>query len=104
MFYAGLVIHCKDAGQWNTLLKMLEDSGYIWCTGRKVFEERGVDYNPDCHSFICIHNSAHAEWPPKSFFMRGLNDIGDKDMALYNNPIEFEDFLSPVPMEVGDLI
>ena len=37
MFHSGMVIHCQNAEQWNELLSMLEDSGYLWCTGREVF-------------------------------------------------------------------
>ena len=35
MFHAGMVIHCQNAEQWNELLRMLEDSGYV------VYRTRG---------------------------------------------------------------
>lgn len=103
MFYPGMVIHCKNKLQWNKLLRMLEDSGYLWCTGRKVFAEFSP-YSRSVSSFICISDDTHTNLPVKSFFRRGSSTINDGDMELYSPPIEFEDLLSPVSVDIGDLL
>lgn len=103
MFYSGMVIHCQNAEQWNELLRMLEDSGYLWCTGREVFEETSP-YNRSQSSFICISDGTHESWPARSFFRRGSSTINDGDMELYSPPIEFEDLLSPVSVDIDDLL
>lgn len=103
MFHPGMVIHCQNAEQWNELLRMLEDSGYLWCTGREVFEETSP-YNRSRSSFICISDGTHENWPARSFFRRGSSTINDGDMELYSPPIEFEDLLSPVSVDIDDLL
>ena len=103
MFHEGMVIHCKNGEQWNELLRMLEDFGYLWCTGNRAFTE-GVPYDPAESSFICISDGSHTTWPINSFFKRGCDTIHEWDMEPYDTPIEFEDFLSPVSVDIDDFL
>lgn len=85
IFPRNCYFYCDTEAEVKELLQMLEDDGLE-------------------SSYICISDGTHTSWPAQSFFRRGSSTINEGDMELYSTPIEFEDFLPPVSVDIGDLL